>query len=103
VTPKAEIRLLKGGTLLYPRLSQAVAKDLAQRLYEDVVLEGRATWRTDTWEVVDFRVDSVSPFRTAPPHEAFEALAEVAEGRWDEEDAVEYVHCLRGSGPVGEP
>lgn len=95
VEPKAEIRLASNGKLIYPRLSKDVARELGRRLYEDVVLEGRATWHTDTWEVIDFQVTSISSFRPSSPSQAFEKLAEVSQGRWDEVDALEYVRDLR--------
>ncbi|MFL6199294.1 MAG: hypothetical protein ACJ76J_08970 [Thermoanaerobaculia bacterium] len=94
VKPKAEIRL-QTGELLYPDVAEAVAKDLGKYLYEEVVLKATATWRTDTWQVVDLQIDSISPFRRVDPVLAFKELADAAKGRWDEVDAKEYVDRLR--------
>lgn len=38
---------------------------------------------------------SVANFRQSSPSLAFEKLAEVAQGRWDEVNALEYVRNLR--------
>jgi hypothetical protein len=95
VEPKAELRLSTSGALLYASLSEEDAKALARRLYEEVVLEGRATWDAETWEIEDFRILGVSPYQTTDPVLAFKELAESARGRWDDVDAVEYVRKLR--------
>jgi hypothetical protein len=94
VKPKAELRL-RTGELLYPDVSEEVARELGKRLYDEVVVRATATWRTDTWEVVQIRIDSVSAFRRVDPVLAFKELAEAAKGRWDEVDAREYVESLR--------
>ena len=94
VRPKAELRL-HTGELLYPEVSEEVAKELGKRLYDEVVVRATATWRTDTWEVVRLRIDSVSPFRRVDPVLAFKELAESAKGHWDEIDAREFVESLR--------
>lgn len=94
VKPKAEIRL-QTGELLYPDVSEVVAKELGKFLYDEVVVKATATWRTDTWQVIDLQIDTVSPFRRVDPVLAFKELAEAAKGRWDEVDAREYVDRLR--------
>lgn len=93
--PKAEIRTLKDNTLLYVVVSIDIAKELAKRLYEVVILEGQATWSAETWEIKDFKVSSVQPYRKMPVSNAFSGLREAANGRWDGVDAVEYVSELR--------
>jgi hypothetical protein len=92
--PRAEIRL-SNGELLNVDLSEALAKELAPQLYEEVALEGTATWNPDTWEIESFRVTEVLPYRKTDPALAFRELAEAAGGRWDEVDPVEYVRSLR--------
>lgn len=96
VTPKAEIRLSKSERLLYIYVSEEIAKELGKRLYEEVALEGKATWRTDTWEVVRFEVTSVTSFRRTDPHLAIRELAEAAKGQWDKVDAMSFVRGIRG-------
>ena len=94
VKPKAELRL-HTGELLYPDISEVVAKELGKHLYEEVVVKATATWRTDTWQVIDLQIDSISSFRRVDPVLAFRELTEAAKGRWDEVDAKEYVDRLR--------
>lgn len=92
--PKAEIRL-QTGELLYPDVAEVIAKDLGKYLYEEVVVKATATWRTDTWQVVDLKIEAISPFRRVDPVLAFKELADAAKGRWEEVDAREYVDRLR--------
>jgi hypothetical protein len=92
--PRAEIRL-SSGELLNIDLSEALAKDLAPQLYEEVALEGTATWDPDTWKIVSFRVNEVLPYRKVDPALAFRELSEAAAGRWDEVDPIAYVRRLR--------
>lgn len=93
--PRAEVRLSSTGQLLNADISEKDAKSLAQQLYEEVALEGTATWDPDTWEIVAFKVTDVLPYRKVDPALAFKELSEVAEGKWDEVDPVAYVRGLR--------
>lgn len=94
VQPKAEVRL-PNGKLMHVDLSEEVAKELAARLYEEVVLEGTATWETSTWEIQDFRVNQVTRFQKTDPVLAFKELAEASGDAWDGVDAVDFVRGLR--------
>ena len=96
VTPKAEIRVLKDNKIIHVVISEDMAKELAKRLYDIVLLEGQATWDTETWEIKDFKVSGVQPYRKMPVSGAFSELREATNGRWDGVDAVEYVGELRG-------
>lgn len=93
--PKAEIRLTSSSKILNVELSESDAKELATRLYEEVILEGRVTWDIATWEIQSFRVSHITPYRQTDPVIAFKELAEAAQDRWDGVDAVEYVRTLR--------
>jgi hypothetical protein len=93
--PKAEVRLPNTTKLLHVDLSEALAKELATKLYEEVALEGTATWEVDSWEIQDFRVNRVTSYRKSDPVAAFKELAEAAKGRWDDVEASAYVHSLR--------
>jgi hypothetical protein len=95
VQPRAELRVASRPSLLHADLSEELARELATKLYEEVTLEGRATWDADTWEIEAFRVLRVTSYRRTDPVLAFKELAEAAEGRWDDADAVEYVRSLR--------
>lgn len=93
--PKAEIRLTSSGKILNVELSENDAKELAKRLYEEVILEGRVTWDIATWEIQRFRVSHIAPYRQTDPAIAFKELAEAAHGQWEGVDASEYVKALR--------
>lgn len=80
VTPRAEIRPSAGGRLINVALDEREARQLARRLYEEVVLEGRACWQSDTWEMVDFRLQRIADYRRTEPTMALEALARAAAG-----------------------
>jgi len=96
--PKAEIRLSQSGELLYVDVSESIAKALGRMLYEEVVLEGNATWDAETWKIIDFKINEVTDFTRTAPHKAMEELAKAAKGRWEGVDAVEYVRHIRGDG-----
>lgn len=89
--PKAELRLTQGGHLLHVKVSEIIARHLGKHLYDEVLLAGLATWRTDTWEVTDFRVKSVSEFNRVTPSVAFRELAEQAGDILDDADAWQLV------------
>lgn len=97
VTPKAEIRVLKGDKILHVVIDEDMAKELAKRLYDVVVLEGQATWNAETWEIRDFSVSGVQPYRKIPISSAFSELQETTSGSWEGVDAVAYVGKLRGA------
>ena len=96
VTPKAEIRVLKDDKILHVVIGEDMAKELAKRLYDIVLLEGQATWSAETWEIKDFRVSGVQPYRKMPISSAFSELQETTSGSWEGINAVEYVGELRG-------
>ena len=92
--PKAGIRLFNGGTL-YIDVSEQMARELARSLYEEVGIEGTATWQTDNWEIEDFKAIRITDYHSTDPKTAFEKLAEVSKGCWDGVDAEEFVRSLR--------
>ncbi len=96
VEPKAEIRTLKDDRLLHVAISETLARELAKRLYDVVLLEGQATWSAETWEVKDFKVTGVQPYQKMPVSNAFGELREASSGRWEGIDAVARVAELRG-------
>lgn len=89
--PKVELRLVQGGRLLNPDVSEELAKQLGRRLYEEVVVEGTAKWDTRTWELVDLVIKRVQDFDRVDPKLAMRELAEAAHGKWDGVDAEQYV------------
>ncbi len=97
IKPKAEIRLYQGD-VLYITVSEAMAKELARSLYEDVCIEGRARWNTEDWTIAEFEGRRISEFRATDPVTAFQKLGAAAGGRWDGIDAIGYVKSLRSEG-----
>jgi len=97
IIPKAEIQLYQGG-ILYITVSEAMAKELARSLYEDVCIEGRARWKTEDWTIAEFEGRRISEFRATDPVTAFQKLGAAAGGRWDGIDAIGYVKALRSEG-----
>ncbi len=99
VRPRAMITLPDEG-YLYIDLTESMAVELAskERLYKDVGIEGTATWRVDTWEIVEFKAKRITVYQ---PHETnlvktFEALAEAAGDRWEGVDVDRFIAELRG-------
>jgi hypothetical protein len=88
--PTAELRLIQG-SLLNIKVSEEMARELGRHLYDEIVLTGIATWRTDTWTIIDFKIKSISKFDRVAPAVAFRELAEAAGDALDHVDAWELV------------
>ncbi len=99
MTPRAMI-LLADRSVVYVDLDEAQAIEISIKggLYASVGVEGRATWRLDTWAVVEFKAERITPYgrERADLVQVFQKLAEAADGRWDDVDPIEYVRELRG-------
>lgn len=81
---------------------EAMTKEVSARLYENVGIEGIATWSVSDWKMTAFRAIRLLDYR---PQEAnlvdtFKELADAAKGRWEDVDAENYVRDLRGDGPL---
>jgi len=98
VHPRAEIRELGSSKLLFIDVSESIARTLARCLYEEVALEGEASWDPETWEIQDFKAVRMTEYRAIDPIIAFRELAEAAGDRWDNVDAEGYVRDLRSTG-----
>ncbi len=98
VNPSASVKLDDGANVSVEMTRQMV-KDLEarHRLYDRVGFEGLATWSLKDWKIIEFRADRIIPLSTsdAKISDMFNALAESAEGRWDDVDAVEFVNRMR--------
>ena len=68
-----------------------------EKHYEVVVVEGQATWDSETWQILDFKVTGIADFTAADPYQAMQDLAAAAQGHWEGVDALEYVRELRGA------
>jgi len=84
--PRGELRM-GNHELLDFELSEALAKELAPRLYQFVELEGHATWRADGLKLMSFRAGSVGPYRDDPGDDplfaAFREIAAASAGGWE--------------------
>lgn len=101
LSPRAKI-MLPDDTPLYVDLTESLAKELEsrKRLYNQIGLEGIATWNIDNWKILTFKVMRVTDYRPDEMNlvQAFEALADVAQGRWEGVDPVRFVNEQRGRG-----
>jgi hypothetical protein len=96
-TPTVEVRIEGRPKNLHVRVTEEIAKSVAKRLYDEVVLEGNAFWRAEDWHLETMEAIAVTEFKRLPLPVAFERLAKASKGRWEEIDASEYVHRLRES------
>lgn len=99
IAPKAKLRLADDTDLTID-LTEAMAVQLGskERLYKDVGVEGVATWKVDNWQILSFKATRVMAYQ---PHlmdidRAFQELARLSGGRWDDVDLDRYVDELRG-------
>jgi hypothetical protein len=93
-SPKATINLDAGGTL-YIDVSESIAKQLGTRLYETVSIEGHAKWDSESMDIAEFCADQVTPYHRTPLLAGLQALADAAQGRWNDVDAVSFENELR--------
>jgi hypothetical protein len=93
--PVLRVKLAQTQETISVEVSEELAKELGQHLYEDVAIEGEAIWRVSDWKIEAFRARRVLSYQPAPAAHAFEELATASNGRWDEIDAGEYVRRLR--------
>jgi len=94
--PRAELLLLTSTRLLNIAVSQELARELARFLYDEVVLEGSASWDADTLAIESFVLHRVGSYRKAPLELAFQELKKIANGELDGLDALALVRELRG-------
>lgn len=91
--PKAEIRV-GTGDLIHIDVSEKLARELARSLYEEVGLEGEATWGPD-WKLQSFDLVRVTNYQSTNPVDAFERLSAEAGSGWQDIDAEEFVRNVR--------
>ncbi len=92
--PKAEIRLTDGELILID-VTSTMAKQLGDRLYEEVSIEGEATWVVHDWKIVEFKAKRITEYRPSSVIAAFKELAEASDGTWENIDVEAYVGQLR--------
>lgn len=92
--PAARIRLYSGQAISV-RVPTEMAKKLAKRLYEEVALEGEATWSARSMDLIRFRATRVVSFRPVNLLEAFDELRQAGGKAWDDIDAEQYLREFR--------
>ena len=94
-----KLRLADGSVISAKVRSAKLAKALGALLYENVCLEGEATWDALTGKIVAFRADGLADYRpprgAAGAREALRAVAEASSGWWRDVDPDEFVNDLR--------
>jgi hypothetical protein len=84
---KCSLRIPDRYGLLYCRVTDTeVARELGQRLYQDVVVHGTAEWLKTNWRVVHFTIHQVSQPKVTSMAEALEELREAGGKAWDDID-----------------
>jgi hypothetical protein len=99
VSPRAMLEM-PDGRYLYIELAENMAVTLAskERLYKDVGIEGTATWRVDTWELIRFKANRITKYQPSKHNivTTFEDLAEAAGDRWIGIDVEQLIAEMRG-------
>lgn len=78
--------------------ARAIAKRMSDWgcLFDDVSLDGVATWRVEPWHLVRFRVKDFVPHRKKPASQRFDSLADKFGPPWNNVDPDEYMTGVRG-------
>lgn len=94
---RAYLKPIPRGRLITARINRKMAKELGDRLFEDVALEGIASWTLDGDEIVDFEVTGITGHQPSSMtlEEMFAKGRELTGGAWDAVDAAGYVRGLR--------
>jgi hypothetical protein len=103
VFPKCVTLRLHDGRTFGVSLATGLADALSDRVGETIGLDGKARWDAETNVLTAFHATEVTPYRDRDPGmdrprtnlEALAALAEAANGRWDNVDPDEFVRELR--------
>ena len=95
---RCSIRIPSRHDLLYCDVSSIeVSRDLGRRLYEDVILMGRAKWLKTDWQIVEFKIDSIAANRDCSMTQAFRKLRAAGGNAWDNiEDPNDFLRKIRG-------
>lgn len=77
--PTVQLRLLNGDTLnceIRGDNKRALARQLAQRLYTEVGIEGRARWDTREWVLESFAIERITDYARVSVGAALQNLYE---------------------------
>jgi len=96
VEPKVEVKLISGITIYCP-FDVSLASRLGSLLYNTVGLNGEAHWNPRTYEIEEFRVTDIAPYKETPLVEAFQSISKIAGKYYDDiENVTGYIAGLRG-------
>ncbi|GMU24725.1 MAG: hypothetical protein AMXMBFR13_47970 [Phycisphaerae bacterium] len=77
--------------------STEVARELGQHLYENVVVDGTATWYRRNWRLRSFSIRSVHQVKRRSLVDGIRALRAAGGSAWDSiEDPKQFLHEVRG-------
>lgn len=90
---KCSLRADSQPHLLYCTVESApVARELGQRLYQDVLAHGNVTWLRGSWRVVDFEITSIQQPKLGSISDAVKAIREAGGKDWDKiEDPMSFL------------
>ena len=93
--PRVRIKL-DNDQVLFLDITETIAKKLANRLYENVVLKGLAKWRKENFMIEDFKIEDIQYFEATIMQDAIESLKETVGTAWDNVADIEsYIYNLR--------
>jgi len=92
--PRAELQMADGKRMIIS-LEFRIAKQMASYLYDEVQLEGEATWISPAWELKKFHATNLLPATVVPVDEAFSILRERLGQYWQGVDAELFVNQQR--------
>ena len=90
-----QILLLSGERHTIGIKTKELAQQIAAHLHTIVGIEGDATWDIATWKLSEFKATAVVEYKDTSLPDAFESLAAVSGGHWDDVNADEYVGEFR--------
>ena len=94
---RAEIEVPGEGVVFVELVSEELARELAQKLFEFVELEGEALWDPVLEKIISFKAYNFRPFNPERAGEVIEELSKEFGQYFNHiEDAVQYVKELRG-------
>lgn len=80
--PNVHLKVNDEITLIFPT-SEAIAKQLAHKLYERVSLFGTVKWDAITYKVLDFKIKEIIEFKPGNTLKAINELRNISSGYWD--------------------
>lgn len=93
--PRVRLQMFTGESV-YCTTTVDMAKEIGDHLYEDVGLEGTATWDYESLKIEEFKVDRLLPYGSTSAALAFRELRSEFSEIFDSIDPDEFVAEIRG-------